>query len=76
MLILIIVLLGLIVGIYLIKQRTNILPQANAPLPKYESVQAESKIEDDNDLVGSMGELDNINIDAIDNELKDSDLSF
>lgn len=59
--IILLIMVGIAVGVYLVQQRTNLLPKAAAPSP------AQS------DLETLMTDLDNTNIDAMDNELMQND---
>lgn len=75
--ILIIIVIGLILGVYLVQQRTNLLPKAKSPksspaqatrvTPPYQPIQ------NDGDLMRVGQELDKENLEVIDSQLTQND---
>lgn len=73
----ILVLVGLVVGVYLVQQRTNILPKAASPNPQTYQPTSSQTIQTDGDLMKTSDNLDSLNVDGIDSALNqnDSDLN-
>lgn len=62
--IIVILLVGLMVGVYLVQQRTNILPNASSP---------SQTIQTDGDLMKIASDLDYENVDSLDQQLSQND---
>lgn len=75
--IIIVIVVGLIIGVYLVQQRTNLLPKAKSPKPSpYQATQVTppaQTIQNDGDLTRVGQELDNENLDVIDAQLTQND---
>lgn len=73
-LVIVIVLVGLVVGVYLVQQRTNLKPKASeyVPVNTYQSTQ-DASIQDDSDLMKELDDLESVNVDADDDVLTQND---
>lgn len=69
----VILIVGVLVGIYLVQQRTNLLPKAASPGRYTYQPTPSQNIQNDNDLVKTSNELDDKNIDSLDQQLGQND---
>lgn len=78
--IIIVIVVGLIIGVYLVQQRTNLLPKAKSPgQPAYQPTQVTQPaqtIQNDSDLTRVGQELDGENLDVIDAQLTQNDIDL
>lgn len=75
--IIIVIVVGLIIGVYLVQQRTNLLPKAKSPKPSpYQATQVTptaQPIQNDGDLMRVGQELDRENLEVIETQLTQND---
>lgn len=69
--ILVVLVVGLILGVYLVQQKTNLLPKA-APATPITQLDQTTSIKNDSDLMQASSDLDNENLNSIDSGLNEN----
>lgn len=65
-----IIMVGIIVGVYLVQQRTNFLPKASGPYNAYQNTN--QTINNTNDLDKNLNELESIDINQLDKGISEN----
>lgn len=70
----ILLLVGLVVGVYLVQQKTNFLPKAAVPNPSTSQSASSQTIQNGSNLTKASTDLDNTDLGSIDNVLNQNDI--